>query len=349
MLRLFVALALAHQIGVSYGDMRVAGNRVEGELRVNTVELSRAVNLDADRDGRLTQHDLDLMGGRLFGRTLDNISILQDGRRCPLTPGRATLDPPDGLRVTGTWICPRPVDDVQVRVGLLDAFPLGHAHLTRVEVAGRVEEHMARAGDDTFEIHGPPGFVREGLRFLALGVEHIFTGYDHIAFLVGLLLLGGTLAELVKIVTAFTIAHSITLAVATVGLLTPSPRLVEPAIAASIVYVALENVWATRRDAKPVLGHRWMITFAFGLVHGFGFASVLRELHLPRSSLAASLVTFNLGVELGQICIVAIAFPALVWLRRKPRFRTWGVRGASAAIAGAGLFWLVQRIFWPTF
>ncbi|TMB25487.1 MAG: HupE/UreJ family protein [Deltaproteobacteria bacterium] len=176
-------------------------------------------------------------------------------------------------------------------------------------------------------------------------LEHIFTGYDHIAFLIGLLLLGGSFKELVQIVTAFTVAHSITLALATLAVVNPTSRVVEPLIAASIVYVAAENLWALRRGTRAkALRHRWMLTFAFGLVHGFGFATVLRELHLPRSGLAAALVTFNLGVEVGQLCIVAAAFPLLSRLRRARGFDPAGVRAASACVGALGLFWLVQRL-----
>src|SRR5207247_912226 len=143
--------------------------------------------------------------------------------------------------------------------------------------------------------------------------------------------------------TSFTAAHSVTLALAATGLVTPPGRLIEPLIAASIVYVAAENLWSTRPGGTPPR-RRWLLTFFFGLVHGFGFASVLRALHLPRSSLAASLVTFNLGVEVGQICIVGLAFPVVLALRRRAFFLPIGLRVSSAAIAGLGLFWLVERI-----
>jgi hypothetical protein len=120
---------------------------------------------------------------------------------------------------------------------------------------------------------------------------------------------------------------------------------IEPLIAASIVYVAAENLWALRRGTRAsALRHRWMLTFAFGLVHGFGFATVLRELHLPRSGLAAALVTFNLGVEAGQVCIVALAVPLLAALRRTGWFEPLGVRLCSLAVGCLGLTWLVQRI-----
>src|SRR5207244_3237601 len=210
----------------------------------------------------------------------------------------------------------------------LEALPAGHAHLAKVSFAGgQVSQRVVQADAPAFEVEQRAGFWAAARRFLVLGIEHIFTGYDHIAFLIGLLLLGGSFKELVQIVTAFTVAHSITLALATLAIVNPTPRIIEPLIAASIVYVAAENLWALRRGTSAsALRHRWMLTFAFGLVHGFGFATVLRELHLPRSGLAAALVTFNLGVEVGQVCIVALAVPLLAALRRTRWFEPLGVR-----------------------
>jgi hypothetical protein len=166
---------------------------------------------------------------------------------------------------------------------------------------------------------------------------HIFVGYDHIAFLVALLLTGGSVLAIVKIVTAFTAAHSITLSLAALDVVTPSPVIVEAGIALSIVYVASENLFARRRSG------RWLVSFLFGLVHGFGFAGVLNELALPRSALVASLVTFNLGVEIAQVAIVAAVVPALYGLTRT-RLHAPLARMASAVIFSLGLFWFYQRV-----
>jgi hydrogenase/urease accessory protein HupE len=252
----------------------------------------------------------------------------------------------DGVVVEGAWTCPAQVASLSVRAGFMEVLPAGHAHLAKVSFAdGQVFQRVVQTDSPRFEVGRAPGFWTAAVRFLRLGVEHIFTGYDHIAFLIGLLLLGGSFKELVQIVTAFTLAHSITLALATLEVVSPTPRLVEPLIAASIVYVAAENLWALRRGTRAAaLRHRWMLTFAFGLVHGFGFASVLRELHLPRSGVAAALVTFNLGVEVGQVCIVAVAVPLLAALRKTRWFEPLGVRVCSLAVGCLGLTWLVQRV-----
>jgi hydrogenase/urease accessory protein HupE len=184
-------------------------------------------------------------------------------------------------------------------------------------------------------------------QFLIQGVIHIFTGPDHILFIVGLLLLGGTLEQLLKIVTAFTVAHSVTLCLATLNILHPSARLIEPAIALSIVFVGLHSM-ATRQKRsgeKPPLDMRLLFAFVFGFIHGFGFAYAPQELELPRQALVAALFSFNLGVECGQACIVLVVAPFLALLHRKSdRFAHRVVTAGSLAVIAAGAFWFVQRV-----
>lgn len=177
--------------------------------------------------------------------------------------------------------------------------------------------------------------------FLKLGIEHIVTGYDHLLFLAGLLIACRSFRTMTIIITCFTIAHSITLALAALDIATIPPRIVEPLIAASIVFVGVENL--LRRGEEP--RGRWALTFAFGLVHGFGFASALRQIGLGKngSSLLAPLFSFNLGVELGQIAIAAVFLPALFYLRRQPSFVRYALPAVSALITLAGTYWLIQR------
>jgi hydrogenase/urease accessory protein HupE len=178
--------------------------------------------------------------------------------------------------------------------------------------------------------------------FLVMGVKHIWTGYDHLLFLFGLLIVTRNFKDSIKIITCFTIAHSITLAIATLNFVQIPSRIVEPLIAASIVYVGLENLF---RGGEP--RGRWLLTFAFGLIHGFGFASVLRELGVGAngSSIAIPLISFNLGVELGQIAIAALALPLIWKLRTQPVFiRRW-VPACSTLVALLGGFWFVQRVW----
>jgi len=172
-------------------------------------------------------------------------------------------------------------------------------------------------------------------QYFKLGVKHIFLGYDHIAFLLALMFVKRFL-DLVKVITAFTVAHTLTLALAVLQIVKLPPQLIEVGIAGTIMYVAAENLWVTSTQ------HRWMLTFGFGLVHGFGFANVLRELGLPSGGLARSLVSFNLGVETGQIVIVGALWPALWWISRRP----WATRvrvGLSVVIFLFGAAWFVER------
>jgi hydrogenase/urease accessory protein HupE len=174
--------------------------------------------------------------------------------------------------------------------------------------------------------------------FILLGIEHILTGYDHIAFLLALIVIGLSIKEVLKIITAFTVAHSITLLLAALQILKLNSRLVESVIAFSICYVALENL------LKKKVKYRWLVTFAFGLIHGFGFASALQELIVGKSNLILSVLSFNLGVETGQLMIFFVLLPVLHLLKKKMEFRIITV-GASAAVFMVGFAWLLERVF----
>ena len=174
--------------------------------------------------------------------------------------------------------------------------------------------------------------------FFFLGVEHIVTGYDHLLFLLVLILCGGNLIQLLKIITAFTLAHSITLAAAALNIITLPSVLVEAVIALSIAYVAFENLYP-----HFAISRRWTISFVFGLMHGFGFSSVLREIGLPQDNLIWSLLNFNLGVEAGQLAAVVLVLPVLFWLR-KTAWEAKVVRIASAVVMGVGIALFIERI-----
>jgi hydrogenase/urease accessory protein HupE len=335
LLPLLPAAAFAHQPSISYSELQAHGREVTGILRFSLTDLRGQMRLEDPRSPPLPA---------LTRLVLEPFRIKASGVACALQPAvTAEPDGDDGLALHARWLCPTEAVELSVRAGFLESFPGGHTHFSRVDFGGGdVSQRAVQRDELSFEAGRTRSATGAFGRFLVLGVEHIFTGYDHVAFLIGLLLLGGTAWELVKIVTAFTAAHSLTLALAALGFVTPPARAIEPLIAASIVYVGAENLWALRRDGaqQAALRHRWMITFAFGLVHGFGFASVLRELHLPRAALAAALVSFNLGVECGQLCIVLLALPLLRRLRRVPAFAP----AASICILALGAFWVVARL-----
>ncbi len=174
--------------------------------------------------------------------------------------------------------------------------------------------------------------------FLQLGIKHILTGYDHILFLVALLVIGLSTREAIKIITSFTVAHSITLLLAAMQLITLNSKFVESVIALSICYVALENLLAKQ------VNYRWLVTFSFGLIHGFGFAGVLQEYITGKSDLVLSVVSFNVGVEVGQMIIFLIMLPILHLMRKKLAARKITVV-ASISIFILGFIWLVERVF----
>ena len=195
-----------------------------------------------------------------------------------------------------------------------------------------------------FAIAAPPPAPTIGAtveQYVALGYEHILPkGLDHILFVLGLFLMSTRWKPLLAQVTAFTVAHSITLGLAIYGAVSLASTIVEPLIAASIVYVAVENVLA-----KEVHKSRIAVVFCFGLLHGLGFAGVLHELGLPRSQFLPALLSFNLGVELGQLSVIALGFLAIGWLGSRPWYRRRVVIPGSLAIAAVGLYWTIQRIF----
>jgi hypothetical protein len=216
----------------------------------------------------------------------------------------------------------------------------GHSHILQIGEGDDARQAILNASSPSVEIDlEDKTFLATVWGFVKLGIEHIFTGYDHLAFLAGLLIMTTSAKGLFKVVTSFTAAHSITLALATFGLVSVPSRLIESLIALSIAYIAIENF------TGKTLVHRWKITFLFGLIHGFGFSNVLKEMVLTRRTLAISLFSFNGGVELGQLAFVSLVFPLVLYLtgsRWKGRFLT----ASSLSIAALGFFWFIQRAFW---
>jgi hydrogenase/urease accessory protein HupE len=239
-----------------------------------------------------------------------------------------------------------------IRSKWLALMPIGHRQLfSLINPRGElIAERFLSANSDSITIEldaanpppEPPRAANTFADFLWLGVKHIWTGYDHLLFLFGLLIVTRDFRSAVKIITCFTVAHSITLAVATLGLVQIQSRFVEPMIAASIVYVGIENI-LRHGDPKG----RWLLTFAFGLIHGFGFASVLRELGVGENgrSIILPLLSFNLGVELGQVAIASLALPVIWKLRAHPRFVRQWVPVCSVVVALLGAYWFVQRVW----
>jgi hydrogenase/urease accessory protein HupE len=247
----------------------------------------------------------------------------------------ATPDTHSNLLLQYHWS--QPLEQLQIHYDLFAPGVTTARCLAQLVRAGKVDNLVfTPASKDAALINLP--VWQQMTSFTGLGIEHILTGYDHILFLVSLLMLGGGLKYLIKIVTAFTLAHSVTLSLAVLNIVTLPSRWVECAIALSIAYIATENLW--RRESTG----RWKLAFGFGLIHGLGFASALQELDLPRTNLAISLASFNIGVELGQISIVLIIYFLLSYLRKSP----WDLtirRAISVGVIGMSLIWFWERAF----
>ena len=239
-----------------------------------------------------------------------------------------------------SYTCAAEIRDLRIRDDLFDVLGADYHTLARIDAPGQTTQFAfsTESRETRIELRdagGPRGIGS----FVRLGVEHILTGWDHLLFLLGLLLRGGGWLSLVKIITAFTIAHSVTLALAVLDIVTLPDRLVEAVIALSIAFVAAENIFM-----RPVVARRWVVSFVFGLVHGFGFSSALRELGLRTQGLLLALFGFNLGVEIGQGLVVAVALPALYLLRGTP-WEPSVIKSSSLAILLFGLVLFVERAF----
>lgn len=340
-------------------------------------------DLDPDHDGVIAADEIDRARASIAHGVVDRVRVTGDGAACPGSLERAALAEEDGLEIRAVYRCPKPPMKVSIELTLLEELPYGHRHIARAPgpaeaappsasaepqaaggagAAGAADaadiERVLFRSNRTLELQGSgkeptepsagagasaspappasaptPSFVG----FFLMGIEHILTGYDHLIFLLGLVLVGGRPRAMLLVITAFTIAHSITLGMAALGVLAPSPRIVEPMIALSIAYVGVENFFV--KDAEK----RWRITFPFGLVHGFGFAGALGEIRLPRAEVPVALVSFNLGVEAGQLAVLALVLPLILAARKREWFKDQGVKLISGAIIIAGLFWFVTR------
>ena len=331
--------ARAHVGGsTGYASITISRSTVRYTLTLPTAalpsELAEAL--------RLAQTGSQQNRDKLLDVLRRHIVLRANGTRCEPGPGQVVPSAFDATSFTMQldFACGSAVRDLVVEDNIFDVLGPDHHTLAKVEADGETRElAFAPESREARVSVGARDASPAEASFFKLGVEHILTGYDHLLFLGALLLRGGRLLSLFKIITAFTVAHSITLALAVLGLVTVPERLIECVIAASIVYVALENIFL-----RDVPSQRWLVSFLFGLVHGFGFASALGPLHLPARHLALALFSFNLGVETGQALVVALLVPVLVWMRGA-RWERRTVQAASGAVALMGFIWLMERLF----
>jgi hydrogenase/urease accessory protein HupE len=341
---LLVRPAAAHPAPFSYLDVRIAPAALSGTLVLHDFDLAHELALTSP-DPLLDPAFLERQGAKVADLVRERIRMTADGRdlRWDITGMRPLAD---RSAVEVAWRIPlaAAIGHLAVRAQL---FPYDPNHQTFVNVYEgdalvRQDVLDARRTSAEYYTGGRQGAFAVFKAFTAAGVHHIAIGPDHILFIVGLLLLGGSIPRLLGIVSAFTVGHSVTLSLAALNVVSPPARVIEPAIALSIVYVGADNLLASRgaRDVRA-----WLALF-FGLVHGFGFASVLREIGLPPRALGISLFSFNLGVEIGQAILVVIVASLLALVRaRSPERARQLVTAASVVVVLAGGYWFVQRVW----
>ena len=335
--------AAGHGVNISYSEIDIGRERLTVAFLISVDEI--AAHFPPDAGGEAQPDRVRAVLPVVSAFLVRHLTITTDGEIMTLEHGdqraygngslvrfefdRRLAGPPASLTIAGDTV-------------FFDRLGPQHAHFVTLSVEGRRQRAvmMINQPQAAFATGYRQGFGRHRT-FVWLGIEHIFLGFDHLLFLFALLIVGGTPAQLVKILTAFTLAHSLTLALAAFQVVVLPPRLVEGSIALSVAYVAFDNF------VTPAGTPRWPLTFCFGLVHGLGFANVLGEMNLVRSELVPTLLAFNVGVELGQLAFAAALYPLARWLSDRPYRRT-AVVATSGIIFLVGMGWFVQRAFGPS-
>jgi hypothetical protein len=358
-LLLVTSTAWAHKPSDSYLTLAVSGDTIDGRWDVAIRDLDYALHVDANGDGEITWAELRAHRPDIDAYALGRLVIRADGAVCQsVSKDPKVVDHSDGTYFVLAFqsVCPSRPRRLEVAYSLL--FDVDPQHRGLVHLMARGEERTAifsaSAPVQSFDL-ATTGKNGSWVAAVREGIGHILSGADHLLFLLALLLpsvlrlengrwqpvvrFRPALQDVLRIVTAFTIAHSITLSLAALDVVRLPSRVVESAIAASVVLAAVNNVY-------PVLrGERWFAAFALGLLHGFGFSAVLVDLGLPKEQLLGVLFGFNVGVEIGQFAVVAVFLPLAFALRGTRFYRRTGLVGGSTAIAALATIWLIERVF----
>ncbi|MET0406505.1 MAG: HupE/UreJ family protein [Cystobacter sp.] len=341
---LLADVARAHDADILYAQLwrpDAGGAEVRERITLTAESLSRLLPADADEDGALTQADLDARARALEVGIWDAVPLSAGGTPCTRTAQRARVR--EGYVELGATFACAP-GELRQRFTLLSVLPPGYKVVLGSVIQGEVGQRFADAAQPTLVVAEAGAEASTDFAgWVGLGITHILGGPDHLAFLLAVLLVGGSWRRVLALVTAFTVAHSLTLGATALGWLLlddARARWVEAAIAASILWVAVDNL--VRRAPR----HRVAVTFLFGLVHGLGFANVLSGYGLG-DSVVSSLFGFNLGVELGQAAVVALLLPVLRMIQRRPALHRRTVQSLSLLLAAVALYWGVERVFAP--
>jgi hypothetical protein len=351
--------AHAHKPSDSYLILTVEGNTIAGQWDIALRDLDFAIGLDTNGDGAISWGEVRTKHADIAAYAMSRLQISAEGKACPARVTEHLVDDhTDGayavLRFKAE--CPAIAETLQARYALFFDIDPQHKGLLRLQYQGTSSTGIFSPDKAIQQFSlSRPSRLGQFLDYGREGVWHIWIGFDHILFLLALLLPAVVFRQqkewqavgafkpafwaVLKIVTAFTVAHSITLTLATLGVISLPSRWVESIIAASVVLAALNNIFPLFRE------RRWLMAFVFGLIHGFGFASVLTDLGLPQDALILALVGFNLGVETGQLAIVAVFLPIAFALRHTRLYRRIILLGGSVLIAALAMIWLAERAF----
>ena len=357
---LMAGTALAHKSSDSYLTVQARGDQVSVQWDIALRDIQFAIGLDANGDDQITWGELQQKERELQAWASSRLS-LQRGGACTFTPQALQVDEhTDGGYAVLAWRgrCPQQHGPLSIQYSLLFDLDTQHRGLLKLDLDGVTHSAVLGPQSGVMQFAEATTAGAQFVQYLWQGVWHIWIGFDHILFLLALLLPAVLLRRrwgrgsgvhgvsrfkdaslsVLAVVTAFTVAHSITLSLAALQIISLPSRLVESAIAASVVFAAANNL-------VPMVQGRWLMAFFFGLIHGFGFASVLTELGLPTGALAVSLVGFNLGVELGQLAIVAVFLPLAFLLRHTLLYQRGVLVGGSWVALLVALAWFVERAF----
>lgn len=380
------APAEAHQTAMSTlnAEIRPDAREVDLLLAVSATDLGSFLRLDARGEGFVDEAERERAEPQMAAYLNANLRVENDGAVCSTKKAGLvqTERPMTALFYRKTLVCAAPLGAVTIHNHVLLKDVGGYTHYGRIQLGEDIHTTVFDPGSPSYTVEivggseAPAEMAEQKLSeifsaFIWQGTLHIWEGLDHVLFVICLLLAAGNFRRLLLVVTCFTVAHSITLGLSALDILTLAPEVVEPLIALSIAWVAAEIIVAQRKlggasaggeDASAPVAledagrfslpsaagkHLFAVTFLFGLLHGFGFSYVLRdELQLPTGALLPALFAFNVGVELGQIAVVCLAFPLVIWMRDK----SWGsraIQGVSALVLALSLYWIGVRIFFP--
>ncbi|HEX2789517.1 MAG TPA: HupE/UreJ family protein [Steroidobacteraceae bacterium] len=355
-------VARAHVASNGFLVVQVHGQQLNGSIELAVRDVELAIGVDANRDGKVTWGELRAGAPRLMQYVAQHLSIGAQGSSCAIS--FQTLEVNERVDGNYAWLpftarCPRSVQQLSIRYRLMDDIDPSHRGLLTL-TDGATAQTAVLGGNGApalFRVDAPSRW-RAFVEYLQAGIWHIWSGIDHLLFLLSLLLPAVLLRRnghwepvprvrpaffsILKVVTAFTLAHSITLSLAALDVVRLPSRLTESVIAASIIVAALNNIFPLVTESRA------RIAFAFGLLHGFGFASVLADMGLPQGARLLSLLAFNLGIETGQLAVVLTVMPIVYALRSGAAYRRAIMPWGSAVIAAVALVWLVQRALFPT-